>query len=69
MVGPLTLVPQADVLVAHGALLLYGLPGVLANVDHQFIMNHGVGYTELITTEYQDGKYVCLAWGADRLVM
>jgi broad specificity phosphatase PhoE len=53
------------VLVAHGALLLYGLPSVLANVDHQFILEHGIDYAGLVATEYRAGKFVCLAWGTD----
>ncbi len=50
------------VLVTHGALILYGLPGILAGVDHQFIWEHGLGHAVLITSEWRDGKLVCTAW-------
>ncbi len=49
-------------LVTHGALILYGLPGVLADVDHQFIWEHGLGHAVLITSEWRDGKLVYTAW-------
>jgi 2,3-bisphosphoglycerate-dependent phosphoglycerate mutase len=51
------------ILVTHGALMLYGLPGVLANVDPQSIREYGIEHTRLITIGLQDGKLVCLGWG------
>jgi broad specificity phosphatase PhoE len=50
------------VLVTHGALILNGLLGNQAGVDHQFIREHGLGYTTLITTEFQDDKLICISW-------
>ena len=52
-------------LVTHGALILYGLPGLLAGVSHQFILEHGIGNTVLITSVLQDGKLACLNWESD----
>jgi broad specificity phosphatase PhoE len=49
-------------LVTHGALLLYGLPGVLVEIDHQFIWKHGLGHAVLISSELREGKLVCTAW-------
>jgi broad specificity phosphatase PhoE len=49
-------------LVTHGALILYGLPGILADVDPKFIWKQGLGHTVLITTELRGGKLVCVAW-------
>jgi broad specificity phosphatase PhoE len=51
-------------LVTHGALILYGLPGVCPGVTYQFILTHGLDHTVLITTELQEGELVCLAWEA-----
>jgi broad specificity phosphatase PhoE len=45
-------------LVTHGALLLYGLPGVLTDIDNQFVLEHGLGYTLLISTEVLAGRLV-----------
>jgi|WetSurMetagenome_2_1015567.scaffolds.fasta_scaffold384643_1 broad specificity phosphatase PhoE len=54
---------QAEcILVTHGELLLFGLPGVLRNVDHQYILNNGVGHTTIITTELCGRELVCVAW-------
>jgi broad specificity phosphatase PhoE len=50
------------ILVVHGALMLYGLPVVLAGVDHEFIYGHGLGYTVLATAELQEGKLACIGW-------
>ena len=50
------------VLVTHGALILYGLPGLIVGVDHKYILDHGLGYTVLITTELQNGKLICVEW-------
>ena len=50
------------VLVTHGALLLFGLPGLLKNVDHQFILDHGLDHTVLISAVFMDGYLVCQNW-------
>lgn len=52
---------SAFLLVTHGALILFGLPGVCLNVEAQFILKHGLEHTALISTELQNGKLVCLA--------
>jgi broad specificity phosphatase PhoE len=54
---------QAELLlVTHGSLILFGLPGVLEDLDHQSIWERGLGHMVLITTELRAGKLVCLAW-------
>lgn len=52
-------------LVTHGALILFGLPGILSGVDSQYIQGHGLGYTLLISTEVLDGKLICCGWESD----
>ncbi len=49
-------------LITHGALLLIGLPEILAGLDRQFIVDHPPGYTALITAEYKKGMLACVAW-------
>ena len=49
-------------LITHGALLLFCLPGILAGVEHQFVLDHAPEYTALLTTEYQNGKLACITW-------
>jgi broad specificity phosphatase PhoE len=50
------------VMVTHGALILYGLPVIVNEIDNRFIWDHGLGHAVLITTEIQDGKLTCVAW-------
>ena len=48
------------VLVTHGEQMLFGLPGLVVGLDAQFMLEHGLGYTVLITSELQEGKLVHL---------
>jgi broad specificity phosphatase PhoE len=56
-------------LITHGALLLIGLPGILAGVDHQFLLDHTPGYTALITTEYKKGMLACVEWEPEKILV
>jgi broad specificity phosphatase PhoE len=50
-------------LVTHGSLIQYGLPGVLEGLDQQVIRKNGLGYTVVIMAELLDGKLVYLPQG------
>jgi broad specificity phosphatase PhoE len=59
---------QAEILcVSHGGTLLFGLPGLLSNVDFDFVRSHGLDHTEIISAEIRNGKLVCVEWGDIRL--
>lgn len=50
--------------VAHGGVYMFGLPLVLSNISLEFICKRrGIGHTEIIVAELQDGRLVCTAWG------
>ena len=50
-------------LIGHGGTYLFGLPSVLANIDFDFILSHGLGNTVIVTADLQAGKLICQAWG------
>jgi 2,3-bisphosphoglycerate-dependent phosphoglycerate mutase len=49
------------VLVTHGELLLFGLPGLVTGLSTRSLLDRSLGYTVLIATELQAGKLVYLA--------
>jgi len=49
-------------LIGHGGTYLLGLPSVLDNVDHDFILGRGIGNARIITAGLRSGKLTCLAW-------
>ena len=54
---------QAEILcVSHGGTLLFGLPGLLSNVDFSFVQNRRLGHTAIISAETCAGKLCCLQW-------
>lgn len=59
---------QAEVLcVSHGGTLLFGLPGLISNLDLAFVRQQGLGHTEIITVEVHPHNLTCRAWGATQL--
>jgi broad specificity phosphatase PhoE len=52
------------VLVTHGALILYGLPVIVAGWDDQDVLLREIGHTGLITTEWRDQMLTLVEWGA-----
>jgi broad specificity phosphatase PhoE len=52
---------QAEfVLVTHGALMLFGLPNLVADLDARDLMSYGIGHTQVIALEWQAGMWVRL---------
>jgi broad specificity phosphatase PhoE len=46
------------VLVAHGELMLLGLPGLLAGLETQAFLPRGLGYTELLMADCVSGNLI-----------
>jgi broad specificity phosphatase PhoE len=55
-------------LVGHGGLYMLMLPLVLANIDHSFATDHGIGNAEYILARQEADGLVCLQWGEQVLV-
>jgi len=51
--------------VSHGGTLRLGLPGLLDNLDFDFVQTHGLGHTDIIETETRAGVLICRSWGQD----
>jgi broad specificity phosphatase PhoE len=49
-------------LVTHGALLLFCLPGLVQDVDYRYILEHGLDHLVLIETELKDRQLICQQW-------
>lgn len=55
---------ESEVLcVSHGGTLRLAMPGLLENLDFDFVQTHGLGHTEMIQAETRSGKLVCSFWG------
>jgi broad specificity phosphatase PhoE len=50
-------------LIGHGGLFHLMLPLVLTNIDNEFVSSHGLGHTECVIAELQDGGFICRQWG------
>jgi broad specificity phosphatase PhoE len=60
------LLQQSDVTilcVSHGGTLRLGLPGLLSNIDFNFVQTHSLDHTEIIVVENQGDKFICCSWG------
>lgn len=44
------------VLVTHGEAMLIGLPGLVGNLDAKYILEHGLGYADILCVECREGK-------------
>jgi broad specificity phosphatase PhoE len=49
--------------VSHGGTYIFGLPGLLTNLDFDFFQDHGLSHTDIITAEEKDGRLICRSWG------
>ena len=49
--------------VSHGGILNLGLPGLLTNLDFDFLRTRGLGHIEIVEAETQGDKLTCRAWG------
>lgn len=50
-------------LIGHGGLFLLMLPLILANINNEFVCEHGIGHTECIVAEFSSDGFVCKQWG------
>jgi len=48
--------------VSHGGTLLFGLPGLFANVDLSFVRKRRIGHASIISAEDHGGKLFCTQW-------
>lgn len=49
-------------LVGHGGIYRCMLPLVVINIDFSFVLKHGIGNTEYVSTEIRQESLVCLNW-------
>jgi len=49
--------------VSHGGTLLFGLPGLLTNLELDYVKDWRLGHTEIITAEIKNDRLVCRSWG------
>jgi broad specificity phosphatase PhoE len=55
---------EAEILcVSHGGTYIFGLPGLLSNLDFDLAWEQGLKYTDIIVAEEKDGRLVCRSWG------
>ena len=55
---------EAEILcVSHGGTYIFGLPGLLVNLDFDFAWEHGLGHTDIVMTEEKEGGLICCSWG------
>lgn len=56
--------PASDiVLVGHGGTYRCMLPLVLRNIDFSFVLEHGMGHTDVVVAELTADGLACLTWG------
>lgn len=48
--------------ISHGAVLSQMLPLVLANVDREFTIEHGLGNCTSVVATFADGRLTCTEW-------
>lgn len=51
------------VLVGHGGVYRCMLPLVLRNIDFSFVLEHGMGHTDVVVAELTAVGLTCLTWG------
>jgi broad specificity phosphatase PhoE len=60
---------EAEILcVSHGGTYIFGLPGLLTNLDFDFFQDHGLAHTDIVVAEEKDGKLICRSWGEHTFV-
>ena len=50
--------PAEFVLVTHGEAMLFGLPGLVENLDAHYLLEHGIGHAGLLTVSCESGKMI-----------
>jgi broad specificity phosphatase PhoE len=55
---------EAEVLcLSHGGTYIFGLPGLLPNLDLATAWEYGLKNTEFVVAETQNGRLLCRSWG------
>ncbi len=60
---------DVTLLLGHGGLFACMLPLLLSNVDHRFVLEHGLGHTDYVLAEVRGCETVCVRWGEVVLAM
>jgi len=47
--------PAEFILVTHGAVMLFGLPGMVEGLDARYLLEHGLDHAGLLVVEYKGG--------------
>jgi|SRR5215208_6034386 len=54
---------QNILLVGHGGLFHLMLPILFANIDNDFVSEHGLRHTDCVVGEQSENTFVCRQWG------